>query len=326
MRIAVLSSREVPRGRPIGVRRLGMDLVFWRDDSGRIHALLDDCPHRRARLSLGKVVGGKIQCPYHGFEFDGSGKVIKIPALGRSAKLPEYLKAFSMPVYDAYDIVWVWYGGGEPRGAPRFFEDLEGLEAYSEYSEVWGVSLPRAVENQLDVFHLPFVHYNTIGRGGRTLVHGPLVKPVDDYSFVVYPFNQVDRGQRPLRSSEIDVGKLRNYLWFIYPNLWENYISKNMRVVAFFAPVDSVSTKIYLRLYMKVTGVKPLDALIAKLLMPFNVYVLHQDRRVVTSQAGDIMRDKLIHADAPIAMYRRMYLSDKELNKLLEKKSWGKGS
>lgn len=324
MWIAVLSSNEVKRGRPIGVKRLNMNLVFWRDRSGGVHALLDDCPHRRAKLSLGKVVDDNIQCPYHGFEFDGSGKVVKVPALGKSSKPPEYIRAFSIPVYEAHDIIWIWYGSGVRSEKPRFFDDLDGLSAYSEYSETWSVSLPRAVENQLDVFHLPYVHYNTIGRGGRTLVHGPLVKIVDDYSFIVYPFNEVDRGQRPLRSNEINIAMLKNYLWFIYPNLWENYISKNMRIVAFFAPVDSNNTKIYIRLYMKATGVKALDMLITKLIMPLNIYILHQDRRVVLTQTNDITHDKLIHADVPIALYRRMYFSDKELNKLLDDRTPGK--
>ncbi|WP_243681242.1 hypothetical protein [Vulcanisaeta souniana] len=68
---------------------------------------------------------------------------------------------------------------------------------------------------------------------------------------------------------------------------------------------------------MRVTSVKVIDRAITKLLMPFNTYVLHQDRRVVLTQSNDIMYDKLIHADYPIALYRRMYLKDKELNKLL---------
>lgn len=317
MWIATLSSSEVGRDRPLGVKRLNMNLVFWRDKSGKVNALLDDCPHRHAKLSLGKVVDGNIQCPYHGFEFDGSGRTVKIPALGKASEVPKYLRAFSIPTYETYDIIWIWYGNRDLSKPPRFFDDLDELSTYSEYSEVWSVSLPRAVENQLDVFHLPFVHYNTIGRGGKTLVHGPLVRLIDEHSFIIYPFNEVDRGQRLLRSNQIDASKLKNYLWFIYPNIWENYISRNMRIIAFFAPIDSGSTKIYIRLYMKAAGIRTIDKVITKLLMPFNVYVLHQDRRVVLTQPNDIKHDKLIHADYPIALYRRMYLRDKELNKLL---------
>lgn len=317
MWLAVLSSNELRKGKPLGVRRLGLDLVFWRDESGKVNALLDNCPHRHAKLSLGKVIDGNIQCPYHGFEFNGSGNVVKIPALGSASEMPKYLKAFPIPVHEDYGIIWIWYGDGNPSDSPRFFNDMRGLTVYSEISEVWGVSLPRAVENQLDVFHLPFVHYNTIGRGGRTLVNGPLVKIIDEYSFIVYPFNEVDRGQRPLRSSQIDASLLRNYLWFIYPNLWENYISEGMRIVAFFAPINATNTKIYVRLYMDVTGIKMIDKILTKLLMPFNAYVLHQDRRVVLTQDNDVKRDKLIHADYPIALYRRMLFKDVELNKLL---------
>ncbi len=45
--------------------------------------------------------------------------------------------------------------------------------------ELWHVPFLRAVENQLDVMHLPFVHKTTIGRGNRTLVNGSVVKWID---------------------------------------------------------------------------------------------------------------------------------------------------
>jgi phenylpropionate dioxygenase-like ring-hydroxylating dioxygenase large terminal subunit len=86
MWIAILSSREVKRGRPYRVQRMGEDMVFWRDGDGKIMALRNYCPHRQALLSQGKVVNGLIQCPYHGFEFDGAGNVVHVPAMGRSQK------------------------------------------------------------------------------------------------------------------------------------------------------------------------------------------------------------------------------------------------
>jgi phenylpropionate dioxygenase-like ring-hydroxylating dioxygenase large terminal subunit len=67
---AVLDSKEVRTGKPLGVRRFGESLVFWRDADGRIVVMKDRCPHRSSQLSLGRIIDGRIQCPFHGFEFD----------------------------------------------------------------------------------------------------------------------------------------------------------------------------------------------------------------------------------------------------------------
>ncbi|MGC8613613.1 MAG: Rieske 2Fe-2S domain-containing protein [Conexivisphaera sp.] len=67
----VLNSDELKNGRLLKVRRLGMDIVFWRDGKNGVHAVDARCPHRGADLGLGKVVDGCVQCPYHGFLFDG---------------------------------------------------------------------------------------------------------------------------------------------------------------------------------------------------------------------------------------------------------------
>ena len=34
-----------------------------------LHAFIDSCPHRRARLSGGTVEGRELVCPYHGYRF-----------------------------------------------------------------------------------------------------------------------------------------------------------------------------------------------------------------------------------------------------------------
>ena len=59
--------------RPIKLRRFGLDLVLWRDGTGRPSCLRAACPHRGADLSAGKVRGGCLECPYHGFRFDSGG-------------------------------------------------------------------------------------------------------------------------------------------------------------------------------------------------------------------------------------------------------------
>ena len=46
-----------------------------------MRCLTDRCPHRFAPLSLGRVVADTIECPYHGWRFDGTGRCRAVPGL-----------------------------------------------------------------------------------------------------------------------------------------------------------------------------------------------------------------------------------------------------
>jgi Phenylpropionate dioxygenase and related ring-hydroxylating dioxygenases, large terminal subunit len=76
----VLSSEEVKRNRITRARRFGIDIVFWRDSKNEVHAIDAKCPHRGANLGLGEIVNDCVQCPYHGFLYDGNGIAVLIPS------------------------------------------------------------------------------------------------------------------------------------------------------------------------------------------------------------------------------------------------------
>ncbi|WP_417653360.1 Rieske 2Fe-2S domain-containing protein, partial [Escherichia coli] len=63
----VLASWEV-QSAPVGITRLGEQIVVWRNKDGQVQALEDRCPHRGARLSMGWNLGDRIACWYHGVE------------------------------------------------------------------------------------------------------------------------------------------------------------------------------------------------------------------------------------------------------------------
>ncbi|HUM43749.1 MAG TPA: Rieske (2Fe-2S) protein, partial [Fervidobacterium sp.] len=71
---AILPSKAVEKGQITAVKRLNMDLALFRNSRGEIGCVVDQCPHRGAALSKGKVVGDCIKCPFHGLEFDKDGK------------------------------------------------------------------------------------------------------------------------------------------------------------------------------------------------------------------------------------------------------------
>ena len=307
----LLESDEV-RDRPIGVTRMGEKMVFWRDSSGKVHAAVDKCPHRGVQLSLGEVVDDHLQCPFHGFEYDASGKCVHVPANGRGGVIPATLRLNVYPTYEAHGYIWVWWGQNPPANLepPLFFEDLDDTFFHASAHDPWDAHYSRVIENQLDVVHLPFIHRNSIGRGGRTLVDGPLVEWRGDKMLYTYVFNRHDDGTPPRKPSELSPKSATSvHLEFIMPNLWQNYISPDVRIVAAFVPVDETHTLLYLRFYQRFLRLPGLGNLVAKLAMPFNLRVAHEDRRVVVTHQPQIsglkIGEALIQGDLPIIEYRR---------------------
>lgn len=304
---AIMNSSEV-KSKPVGVTRFNEKLVLWREDNGKLNCIYDRCCHRGASLGLGRITNNHLACPFHGFEYDGSGRVVVIPAMGRKYEVPERYRVKSYHVAEKADLIWLWYGEGEPSEEVPFFEELLDGYVYGEFSETWNVHLTRAIENQLDVVHLPFVHETTIGRGNRTIVDGPVVEWEND-RMTVYVQNRIDTGQEvALKSNEIENYKNLFRIKLQLPNTWQNLISKKVRIFVAFVPVDEHHTKIYLRFYQKFMPNR-LGKIISGISNQFNKIILHQDRRVVLTQRPDRsqlkMDEKLIPGDLPIIEYRK---------------------
>jgi phenylpropionate dioxygenase-like ring-hydroxylating dioxygenase large terminal subunit len=307
----LLESNEVG-AHPVGVTRLGEKMVFWRDQDGVVRAAVDRCPHRGVALSAGKIQEGHLQCPFHGFEFDSAGRCVLIPANGRNGVIPNAMRLNSFPTYEAHGLIWLWWGDQptEEIPVPQFFENLNETFYYGSARDSWDTHYSRVIENQLDVVHLPFIHARTIGRGNRSLVDGPVVEWKGDRMFYTYVYNREDDGKPPRKPSELSSKTSSSvHLEFIFPNLWQNYISENVRIIAAFVPVDEERTLLYLRFYQNFMRVPVLGSLIARLAMPSNVYIAHEDRRVVTTQqpkaSGLKIGEILIQGDLPIIEYRK---------------------
>jgi phenylpropionate dioxygenase-like ring-hydroxylating dioxygenase large terminal subunit len=307
---AVLDSCEVGR-EPVGLTRMGERLVFWRDGSEQVSCLKDQCIHRGAALSIGKIVEDRLQCPFHGFEYDATGRVRTIPAYGRKYKVPEHFKLSGYATHEAYGFIFIYWGDEEPETGPRFFEDLDGSFTYGQIKEVWGVHYSRAIENQLDVVHLRFVHASTIGRGNRSVIDGPLVQWIDDDRFLFYVYNRLENGTIARKPEEMPApDPNRDFkLSFLFPNLWQNYIGEKARVMAAFVPIDENHTMIYLRFYQKFIRISFITPLLNNIAMLFNRRILHQDRRVVLTQEPKKTllkgNEMLIQGDRPIIEYRK---------------------
>jgi phenylpropionate dioxygenase-like ring-hydroxylating dioxygenase large terminal subunit len=310
----VLESGELGK-QILGVRRLGERLVFWRNAEGKAFCFFDKCAHRGASFVPGAVVDGcRLRCPFHGLEYDPSGRCTIIPANGKDAPVPEAFKLMAYPTHESHGFIWIFWGSGSPSEPPRFFDDIPETMRYATVQDPWENHYSRAIENQLDMAHLPFVHHNTIGRGNKTVVDGPGLLHVED-GFFVFVYNRKDDGS-PRRSTEQVPAPDpdRDYkLEFRFPNLWENYIGKKIRVLAAFVPVDEGHSILYLRFYQGITRLRLLSALIGLAGRRANLIIAHQDRRIVETQLpigdGTGAGENLFPGDQAIMEYRKMRIA-----------------
>jgi phenylpropionate dioxygenase-like ring-hydroxylating dioxygenase large terminal subunit len=305
----ILESKELKKNKPLRVMRFNEQLSLWRDENNDVCCISDKCCHRGVSLSCGRIVNGRLECPFHGFQYDKSGKVRIIPANGKNRPVPETMKVRSYKTFEDYGFIWLWWGENNKNPEkPFFFKELKDF-SYSSLKDHWNVHYSRAIENQLDVVHLPFVHKTTIGRGNKTLVNGPVVIREKEL-ITFYVNNIVDDGKTvPLKPDEIINYKNLFHLQFHYPNIWQNFISDKIRAFAAFVPVDEENTIIYIRYYQALIKIPLLRELMNYIGKISSRIILRQDKRVVITQLPKKSEFKidehLIMGDRPIIEYRK---------------------
>lgn len=271
--------------------RFGEPWVLYREASGAVRVLHDVCPHRGASLALGRIDGDHIACPFHGFQFDGNGHCRAIPAHAPDEPIPSVMRVRALPTKVEHELVWVWWGGGEPRGEPRFFEALSRMR-FGELSRVWSTHYTRAIENQLDFLHLPFVHRTTIGR--RIAPRMEIVTESDE-TFVRGRFADAEAGVR---------------VELLTPNVWTLQVGRGITQFLAFMPVDDTHTEILCRAYHDRVRIPVVRELYELVLAWGNRVILGQDQAVVESQRPYEtelgMSERLVPGDSPIAAYRRI--------------------
>jgi phenylpropionate dioxygenase-like ring-hydroxylating dioxygenase large terminal subunit len=147
---------------------LGEDLVLWRDAEGVAHAWADQCPHRGARFTLGRVSDGQLECPYHGWRFAAGGRCTHIPAVPDFQPGPRH-GARSFEAREAYGLLWVRLSPPEAPALPlhdfpRFAAEHEPrLRKTTSGPYRVQASAPRIIENFLDMAHFGFVHEGWLG-------------------------------------------------------------------------------------------------------------------------------------------------------------------
>ncbi|MEQ8972863.1 MAG: Rieske 2Fe-2S domain-containing protein [Coleofasciculus sp. C1-SOL-03] len=163
--------KDLDQSQPTQFTLLGRDLVIWWDKvADRWRVFDDQCPHRLAPLSQGRIAeDGLLECPYHGWAFTGEGTCDRIPQQTEdsSAQTSQRACVNALPTTECQGLLFVY--PGNPENAPNVKVPI--VEPLKDSPEGWVCidtfrDLPydalTLLENVLDVSHVPFTHHRSV--------------------------------------------------------------------------------------------------------------------------------------------------------------------
>ena len=148
----------------LGRTLLEQPVVLFRREDGTPVALEDRCAHRFLPLSRGYLVGDRVQCGYHGMEYDCTGACVHVPG---QKSIPAGSTVKTFPLAEKWQFVWIWLG--DPALAD---EDLIP-DIWRNDDPAWACVVGEPIhmngdyrlvaDNLLDPSHVSFVHRSTLG-------------------------------------------------------------------------------------------------------------------------------------------------------------------
>jgi phenylpropionate dioxygenase-like ring-hydroxylating dioxygenase large terminal subunit len=238
------------------------------------------------------VTGGRLACPYHGWEFDGHGVCRAGPGLAEEdeATGPEARNAVTVTAAEQDGCVWVYHGSGAPAGPPPRFAHL-GDAGYTAFSgeAILEAALPDALENFLDGTHTHFVHGGLIRSEGSRKAVTAIVRRGAASVEAEYP----DEGQQSgIISRSFGAGVDDVFGRFCLPSTAQlEYRAGGqlkLLISLCFTPIDEA----HQRLFATAVGRAPavVGALATPLIKLFFLQALRQDQRILRLQAANLRR------------------------------------
>lgn len=272
-------------GKPVPRALMGVPIVLFSAPDGPV-ALVDRCPHRNMALSRGRVHGGAIECPYHGWRFGPDGGCTLTPGADR----PAALRAETLPLLDRQGLLWTSLAP-----SPGAFPVLPHPIGDDRFDGFWWAVEPStarifdAVENLLDPAHPHFIHARLVRSGAHRRPVQVTVTITPDRAEAVYVENALASGIVP-RMLE---GRRTASIGRFFPPTtgqitFEGPSGPRLAITVFFTPEsrDRVRPFAY---FATPKGLLP--AFLKKwLLLAFNYPIMAQDADALRRQHQDIAR------------------------------------
>lgn len=287
-----LPSHQLKVGKSQALKIMNEPIVFFRDSLGKVAAIRDICPHRGIPLSYGRVVNDTMECPYHGWKFDGSGMCTEIPSLCKDQDLnPNKIKVRSYPVYEAQGLIWIFIGDKDydVTQAPAIPE-MKAFPADVSPKLTYVVNFPchvdHAVIGLMDPAHGPYVHKSWFWRSEKTML-----EKRKKFAPVQYGFQMVRHTpSKNSKAYKILGGAPTTEITFTLPCVRVEHIQvgkRNFYSYTALTPVDEMNTRVTQLAYWDI----PWLSVIKPALHLFSKNFLGQDMDAVTKQQEGLKYD-----------------------------------
>ncbi len=284
----------------------GVPLVLFRDARGTPGALLDRCPHRNIPLSIGKVTGaGRLQCAYHGWEFDGGGVCRAVPGLCDNPEAPAR-NAPHFPTREQDGFVWVYTTPDvtpqcDPFPMPPAVHD--GAYTVVRKDLRMNASMQQSIENALDVPHTGFLHGGLFRTSDKrnditVAIHRKKDRVEAEYLGEPRPTGLVGRVLAP------GGGTVTHFDRFIMPCVaqveYRLADHSHVLVTTMFTPIGDFETHMYAVVAIKL----PIPGRVLKpVLMPLALRIFAQDAHILDLQTRLIQKfggEQFVHTEIDV--------------------------
>lgn len=147
---------SIPAGTVRGFDFLDGRVVVWRGEDGRAHVTSAFCPHMGASLEAGDVVGNRVRCAFHHWEYGGDGRCERT-AIGDDP--PRSACLFVFPSMEKYGLIWAFNGERPLYDVPTFpYPTSELLVKTVELPDLMPVDPWVQCCNTPDIQHIKTLH------------------------------------------------------------------------------------------------------------------------------------------------------------------------
>lgn len=235
--------RVVTKGKVVEVKFWHNSIALFRDHNGQLQAIENRCAHRQVKLSLGEVKNCSLVCPYHGWSYDKSGKLIEVEHELFGKTLP-VVQLKTYPVRAKYGFIWIFPGDADIANHVEIpcIPELEGKDSWAcvPFEFNWHSHHSMITDNVNDFAHA-YLH-----RKYKPFSNAKLTKCESEGDRIYIGYDTFMGGDR-LSELVIDRDRVETSsieLCFEYPYQWSN-IGERIKHWCFILPIDEKTTKVF---------------------------------------------------------------------------------
>ena len=310
----VASRRSIRKAGLLHRTWMGEEIVGWCDGEGRICIAEATCPHLGSHLGPvagGRVRDGRLVCPFHGFEYDATGRCVATPfaPAPRSAQLEVF------ETREICGMVFAWRGSGGRPPQWRLPRDPRSGADWSEL-EFRTVRFPghpqETTENAVDLAHLRYVHgYDNVTKVGAESVNGAYLSCCFDV--------KRSKSIAGVATITLDVSAVTHVfgLGYSFVEIREHSIGIDARLWVLATPVDGTLIDMVLAGQMRALR-EPKRPIVGLGFLPLGLRTGIMNRILLSMEKRDVLQDvaiwrhkrfrhrpRLCRSDGEIGTYRR---------------------